>query len=84
VIETELPNADPLKRLHLVQEHLDLQTALEASKAGTELERAFVAVAARYGERKGVTYSAWRELGVPASVLTRAGISRTRPWPRPA
>lgn len=78
-IENEIPTADPLKRLHLIQERLDLQAALEASGAGTdlaELEAGFVAVAASYGDRKGITYSAWRELGVPAAVLTRAGITR--------
>ena len=32
----------------------------------------------KYGERKGVTYNAWRELGVPPEVLRRAGISRGR------
>lgn len=79
-VEEELPTADPLKRLHLVQERLDLRAALEVSGAGDELaklEDAFVAVAASYGERKGITYSAWRELGVSASVLSRAGISRS-------
>ena len=47
-IETDLPTADPLKRLHLIQERLDLQAALEASEAGTDiadLEAQFVAVA---------------------------------------
>lgn len=79
-IENDLPTADPLKRLHLIQERLDLQGALEASEAGTDLadlEAQFIAVAASYGERKGITYSAWRELGVPAPVLAQAGISRT-------
>jgi hypothetical protein len=79
-IETELPAADPLKRLHLIQERLDLQAELDASDAGTdlaELETDFVAVAAVYGDRKGITYSAWRELGVPGPVLTKAGITRS-------
>jgi hypothetical protein len=79
-IEAELPAADPLKRLHLVQERLDLQAELDAGEAGidvAELESDFVAAAAAYGDRKGITYSAWRELGVPGSVLTKAGISRT-------
>jgi hypothetical protein len=79
-VDTDLPTAEPLKRLHLIQERLDLQAALEASEAGTDLadlESQFVAVAASYGERKGITYSAWRELGVPAPILAQAGISRT-------
>jgi hypothetical protein len=79
-IEAQLPSADPLKRLHLVQERFDIQAALKATDAGTdlaELEDQFVQVAASYGERKGISYSAWREFGIPTSVLTRAGISRT-------
>jgi hypothetical protein len=79
-IETDLPTANPLKRLHLIQERLDLQAALEATEVGidlADLEAQFVAVAASYGERKGITYSAWRELGVPAPVLAQAGITRT-------
>ena len=30
----------------------------------------------RYAQRKGISYAAWRELGVPADVLKKAGISR--------
>jgi hypothetical protein len=78
-VEDELATADPLKRLHLVQERLDLQAALDASKATVDLdalEKEFVTAAATYGDRKGISYSAWRELGVPANVLDRAGISR--------
>ena len=78
-VEDEIAAADPLKRLHLVQERLDLQAALEASKATVdidELEKEFVDAAATYSQRKGISYSAWRELGVPSGVLDRAGISR--------
>jgi hypothetical protein len=79
-VEDEIAAADPLKRLHLVQERLDLQAALEASESTVDiaaLEREFVSAAATYSERKGISYSAWRELGVPSSVLDKAGISRT-------
>jgi hypothetical protein len=79
VVESELASADPLKRLHLVQERLDLQAALETSESKVDLdklEKEFVKAAGTYSERKGITYSAWRELGVPASVLERARISR--------
>ena len=40
------------------------------------LEKSFVAAAKGYSERKGISYTAWRELGVPPEVLKRAGISR--------
>jgi hypothetical protein len=79
-IENELVGADPLKRLRLVQERLDLQASLEASQSSVDLEaleKEFVNAAATYSERKGISYSAWRELGVPTSVLERAGITRS-------
>ncbi|MGH9084364.1 MAG: hypothetical protein ACRDYW_02830 [Acidimicrobiales bacterium] len=78
-IDTELAKADALKRLQLIQERLDLKSELDA--AGTKvdlggLEREFVDAAKAYSERKGISYAAWRELGVEAAVLKKAGISR--------
>lgn len=78
-IEAELPEADPMNRLQLVQERMDLEAALARTEETvdlTELENAFVDAAAAYGSRKGITYAAWREVGVPAALLKRAGISR--------
>jgi hypothetical protein len=80
-VEDEIPTADPLTRVHLVQERIDLENEL-ASKEDTvdldALETGFVRSARGYGERKGITYKAWREAGVDANVLARAGIPRTR------
>jgi len=79
VIDDEIAAADPLKRLHLVQERLDLQSALEASESNVDLaqlEKDFVKSAAPYSERKNISYSAWRELGVATDVLDKAGITR--------
>lgn len=79
-IDVELAAADPLKRLQLIQERLDLSAELEAADTKvdlTELEQEFVSAAAAYSARKGISYAAWRELGVEASVLKRAGISRS-------
>ena len=42
------------------------------------LEKSFIKVARVYGERKGISYSAWRAVGVSASVLQQAKIPRTR------
>ena len=78
-IEARLVDADPLTRLHLVQERINLQNELESLKAKTdltELEKGFVSAAKSYGERKGVTHAAWRALGVPPEVLRKAGIGR--------
>jgi hypothetical protein len=63
-----------------VQERLTLQTELHAAGLIADLEhreRAFVAVARRVSERRGLTYREWRAQGVPAAVLARAGIART-------
>lgn len=79
-IDAELPDAAPLTRLHLVQERLDLERELDAleTKADlTQYEKAFVKVAKGYAQRKGVSHTAWRELGVPPDVLRRAGITRS-------
>jgi chromosome segregation ATPase len=72
---------DPLKALEMRQERLDAEAALaraEATEDFAALEAAFVEHARSYSERKGISYSAWRESGVAADVLRRAGIPRTR------
>jgi uncharacterized protein YicC (UPF0701 family) len=78
-IEQRLPEADPLSRLTLVQERMNLQRELDAGQQKVDLsalERDFVGAARPYGERKGITYAAWREAGVDPSVLRQAGIRR--------
>jgi hypothetical protein len=77
-IEEELGSATSLQRLQLVQERRDLTHELETMDTPvdlTGLEAEFVEVAGAYGARKGIAYASWRELGVPAEVLKRAGIS---------
>lgn len=79
-IEVELVNADALKRLQLIQERLDLSAELESSGDRvdlSELEKGFIEAAAAYSARKGISYAAWRELGVDAAVLKRAGVTRS-------
>ncbi len=79
-IDVELASADPLKRLQLIQERLDLTAELEAASEKVDLsglEKEFVDAAAAYSARKGISYAAWRELGVEPGVLKRAGISRS-------
>ena len=79
-VEKQLASADSTTRLDLIQERLNLQKELEA-KARVDLdtlERDFVKVAKGYSQRKGISYAAWREFGVDAAVLKKAGIGRTR------
>jgi len=42
------------------------------------LEAAFVKIAKRFGENRGIGYGAWRDAGVPAVVLKKARVARTR------
>jgi hypothetical protein len=72
---------DPAKRVELIQKRLDQEAKLIELQDEVDieaLEEGFVESAAPYSERKGITYAAWREAGVPAAVLKRAGIKRTR------
>ena len=78
-ITQKLSGADPLTRLQLTQERMNLEKALSAGDQHvdlTQLEREFVKAARPYGARKGISYAAWREIGVDAAVLKRAGVRR--------
>ena len=60
---------------------MDLQSELQSRTDTVDLaalEEEFVKTARTYSERKGISYSAWRQVGVPPSVLARASIARTR------
>lgn len=80
-IEAQLPDARPIDRLKLLQEQMDLTVALNATDHSVdgfvELEAAFIEQAWEWAQRNGISYKAFRELGVPASTLRDAGISRS-------
>ena len=79
-IDAELVDADPLQRVLLIQERIDLGEELAGLQDATdvaELEQGFVAVAGSFSERRGISYAAWREAGVSAAVLKQAGITRS-------
>jgi hypothetical protein len=79
-IESELDGSDALKALNLRQERRDLQAELAAMDEKVDLaevEKAFVAAAKGYGQRRGISYEVWREAGVPTETLKKAGISRS-------
>lgn len=78
-ISDSLPTATGTQRLELVQERRDLEVELAGMQHKddlTDLEKAFVKHAKAYGQRKGISYASWREVGVAADVLKKAGISR--------
>ena len=78
-IDDQIKSSDPLNELLLTQERRDLASELETMSQSVDLasvEAAFVEVAASYSTRQGISYTSWREVGVPAATLKRAGISR--------
>lgn len=72
---------NPLAKLRLTQERLELQALIaELGSTGPsdDWEPEFILVAKSFSDDKGISYSAWREVGVSADVLRQAGIARTR------
>lgn len=71
--------SDPLKSVEYRQSRIEAERALEkAEKAPdlAELEKGFVKNVKSYSKRKGISYAAWREAGVPAALLKQAGMTR--------
>ena len=79
VIDDELAETDMLGRVNLIQERMNLEYELatvEDKVDLSEFEAEFIAVARNYSERRGITYAAWREAGLDAALLRKAGIAR--------
>lgn len=75
----EIAESDPMRRVALIQERIDLEAELAATDSGvdlTALEKDFVTYAKGYSSRKGISYAAWREVGVSSATLKAAGVSR--------
>jgi hypothetical protein len=78
IVSQRIGSADPLSRVHLIQERINLEGELRHRREQddlAELEDRFVAVAAGYARRRHLTYGAWRAAGVTPEVLRRAGIA---------
>ncbi len=72
---------DSLKVLGYRQDRLNAEADLQRAEAAVDIEAVeagFVEHGASYSERKGISYAAWREQGVPSAVLAKAGMARTR------
>lgn len=72
---------DALKRVDLHQAKIEVEGALASAQESHDLgdlEKGFTEVAAPYSARKGISYGAWRSVGVPASILKKAGVARNR------
>lgn len=80
-IEERLQAARGIDKLELLKQRRDLEAERAARSPATaiaSLERDFTRVARSYGARKGIDYSLWRAAGVPAAVLSKARVQRTR------
>lgn len=80
---SEAESSEGIARLKKLQIVADLNDRIDAATNGDEpdleeLEDAFVDVALSYSKKHGIVYSTWREAGVPAAALKRAGIRQTR------
>jgi hypothetical protein len=67
----------PIRQVELIQRRLDTDAQLaqiDHAQRLPELEAAFVKVAASWCRRSRVSPAALREVGVPASVLRKAGL----------
>jgi hypothetical protein len=76
-------SATGVEKVLAAQEVRDLEVRIanmETAAGGDvkSLESAFVKIAKRFGENRGIGYGAWRDAGVPAVVLKKAGVARTR------
>jgi uncharacterized Ntn-hydrolase superfamily protein len=80
-IDKAMAAASPIQKLELTQKRYDLVAEhgrLTSRVDLTSVEKDFVKVAKSFASRNGISYNAFRELGVSADVLKRCGISRAR------
>ena len=82
VLEGEMEGVSVTKRLGLIQQRINLEADLEALQQAesvdlSALEAGFATHAAAYGGRRGISYAAWREVGVSSATLKSAGIRRS-------
>lgn len=83
-LSDQIRSAEGIEKLHLLQQRENLFAEMKMAEEGAldSMEAAFIEVASSYGERKGISYSTWREFGVPKDILEQARIKRTRrPYP---
>jgi hypothetical protein len=79
-VAVELIDPSPMDELLLIQERRDLEAELKTMDQRvdmTTLENAFADVAKSYSDGKKSSYASWRDVGVDAAVLKRAGIARS-------
>ena len=81
--QAQVKTATGVDKVLKAQEVRDLQAKIAKTNVANgadvkSLESAFVKIAKTFGENRGIGYGAWRDAGVPADVLKRPGVARTR------
>jgi len=77
-IEKTIENAAPLTALHLAQERLDSKRNSLGRRRRPTCRQSKRTSSSRQAllRQQGISYAAWREAGVPADVLSKAGVAR--------
>ena len=70
------------RKLILIQRHLEALDREADAQRAPRREENFVRHAKLFGDHYGITWAAWRSMGVPAAVLRQAGIEGTETEPR--
>ena len=76
-VRASIKTASGIKKLELVSRRIELESELDAKRAGsdlTELRKNFVKTAGSYARRKGIPKQAFREAGVPTADIAAAKI----------
>lgn len=76
-LNAKLASAKGIDKLMLVEERRKLEQILAGradNDAFDELEKEFIKIAKPFSNGRGISYESWREMGVPARVLIKAGI----------
>ena len=81
--QTQVKTATGVEKVLAAQNVRDLRAKLAQASVSSDadlksLEAAFVKVAKRFAENRGISYGAWRAAGVSADVLRKAGVPRRR------
>jgi hypothetical protein len=79
-VQRQIAESDGTIREELLHTEAELEHQLAGVLASLDLARledSFVDVARTYSNRTGISYAAWRLVGVEARVLRRAGLSRS-------
>jgi hypothetical protein len=76
-VNARIERSQGVEKLMLVEERRKLEQLLTGradSEAFAQLEAEFITIAKAFSDARHISYESWRELGVPARALIKAGI----------